>query len=182
MKSLAALLKPNWRKVLATTLMLAFLAAAYIQSYAFVDDVPGVTKPPLYDLLRPFAFWSSGMLLIMPLALLSTPLQWLGLSPLSSPLIWPLQVVYVYLLSCLLVFAHDRWGTRIERRWRWLVLILPFLIVAALWAPAMLAGIRSPRQMMPFLASSIFFSSCVLSLYVYTTVCIGVGVYRGLRK
>jgi len=182
MKTLVALLKPNRRKVLGTMLMLAFLAAAYIQSYTFVDDVPGVSKPLLYDLLRPFSFWASAMLLIMPLALLSAPLRWLGLSPWASPLIWLLQAAYVYLLACPLVFAHDHWGKKMERRWRWLVLALPFLFVAALWAPAIPAAPRSPQQMVPFFASSILFTGCVLSLYTYIGVCIGVGLYKRYKR
>ncbi|MBC7262323.1 MAG: hypothetical protein H5T63_09940, partial [Chloroflexi bacterium] len=132
------LLKLNTRKALCTILLLAFVTAGYIQAYAFVDDVPGMVQPPLYDLLRPFDFWAPAMLLIMPMALLSLPLQWLGFSPLSSPMLWPLQAIYIYSLSCLLVFGHDRWGAKWRKEWRWLVWVLPFIVVAVLWAPGML--------------------------------------------
>ncbi|MBC7232458.1 MAG: hypothetical protein H5T68_04350 [Chloroflexi bacterium] len=178
---LSKLLEIDLRRALCTILLLFFLMAAYIQSYAFVDDVPGVNKPPLYDLLRPFDFWAPAMLLIMPMALLTLPLQWLGFSPLSSPLVWPLQAIYLYFLSCLLAFGHDRWGAKWRKGWRWLIWLLPFLIVAVLWMPGMLAGMSAFWNALPFFISSILFTGCVLSLYIYIAACFGVGVYKKLR-
>ena len=175
------LLKPDWRRLVATILLLALLAATYIQAFAFVDDVPDATKPPLYDLLLPFDFWVPGMMLILPLALLSVPLGWLGLTPLSSPLIWPLQIGYVYLLSCLLVFGHDHWATNIAARWRRLAVILPVLITFVLWAPGILSAIRSVPRMIPFFVSSTLLSGCVLALYAYITVCAGLAIRKRLR-
>lgn len=160
--------------MVATILMVALLIAAYIQAFAFVDDVPGATKPPLYDTLLPFDFWVPGMLLILPLALVAAPLQALGLSPLSSPLIWPLQIGYVYLLSCLLVLAHDHLARRIAVQWRRLVVVLPALIAILLWGPGVLSAIRSVPHMIPFFVSSMLLSTCVLSLYAY------IGIYIGL--
>ncbi|MGQ9493441.1 MAG: hypothetical protein ACUVR2_06715 [Anaerolineae bacterium] len=179
---LSTWLKPDLRKVLCTILMLALLIAAYIQSYAFVDDMPGTTKPPLYDLLHPFDFWVPAMLLIMPMALLSVPLQGLGFSPFSASLVWPLQILYVYFLSCLLIFGHDRWGARLEKKWRWLVWLLPFFVIIALWMPAMLAGLGFAWQIIPYIVSTIFFSACVLSLYLYVAVCVGIGIYKALPR
>lgn len=175
------LLKPDWRRLVVTALMLALLTAAYIQAFAFVDDVPGATKPPLYDTLLPFGFWVPGMMLILPLALVSAPLGWLGLSPLSSPLIWPLQIIYLYLLSCLLVFGHDHWAENIAPRWRRLVVILPVLVALALWAPGILGAIRSLPHMIPFFVSSTLLSGCVLALYAYITLCTGLAIRKRLR-
>jgi hypothetical protein len=175
------LVKPDWRRVVATALMVALLVAAYIQAFAFVDDVPGATKPPLYDALLPFDFWVPGMMLILPLAVASAPLEWLGLSPLSSPLIWPLQILYLYLLSCLLVFGHDHWAQDIAPRWRRLIVILPIVVTFALWTPGILTAIRSTPRMVPFFGSSTLLSGCVLALYAYIVVCIGLAVRKRLR-
>ncbi len=176
------LLKPDGRRLLATILMVALLFAAYIQAFAFVDDVPGATKPPLYDTLLPFDFWVPGMLLILPLALVSAPLQALGLSPLSSPLILPLQIGYVYLLSSLLVFGHDHWARHIAPRWRTGVVILPALIAILLWSSGMSAAIRSLPHMIPFFLSSTLLSACVLSLYAYIALCVSLAVLRRRRR
>jgi hypothetical protein len=176
------LLKPDWRRLVATILMVALLVAAYIQAFAFVDDVPGATKPPLYDTLLPFDFWVPGMILLLPLALVSAPLQALGLSPLSSPLIWPLQIGYVYLLSCLLVFGHNHWARQIAPRWHRLVVILPGLAAIVLWGSGMLGAIRSLPHMIPFFVSSTLLSACVLSLYAYIAVCISLAVLQRRRR
>lgn len=178
---LGELLKPDLCRVLITVLLLAFLIAAYIQAYAFVDDVPGVPKPPLYDLLRPLSFWAPAMMLIMPLALFSLPLRWLGFSPLSMPLVWPLQATYIYCLSCLLVFGHNRWGRKLKALWRWFIWIVPFFTVATLWAPGIFTGASWFWKAIPFFVSSILFVGGVLSLYAYIAVCFAVGVYQKLR-
>jgi hypothetical protein len=176
------LLKPDWRRLVATMLMVALLVATYIQAFVFVDDVPGATKPPLYDALFPFDFWVPGMMLILPLALVAAPLQALGFYPLSSPLIWPLQIGYVYLLSCLLVFGHDDWARRIPLGWRRLLVILPALVAIVLWGSGMLGAIRSMPHMIPFFASSTLLSACVLSLYAYIAVCISLAVLKRRRR
>lgn len=175
-------LKPDWRRAVATLLMLALLVAAYIQAFAFVDDVPGATKPLLYDALRPFDFWVPGMLLILPLAAGSAPLGWLGLSPLSSPLVWPLQVAYVYLLSCLLVFAHDQWAPDLAPRWRRVIVILPIIVTFALWVPGWGSVLRSLPHMILFFASSTLLSGCVLAVYTYIAVCVGLAIRRLRRR
>jgi len=56
-------------------LLFAFISVAgAIQAYAFIDDMPGVEKPPLYDQLRLFDFWFPWVLLIAPLGLLAAVL------------------------------------------------------------------------------------------------------------
>jgi hypothetical protein len=161
--------------------LVALLVAAYIQAFAFLDDVPGATKPPLYDALRPFDFWVPGMMLILPLAVVGAPLGWLGLSLLSSPLIWPLQILYLYLLSCLLVFGHDHWAKELAARWRRLIVILPIVLTFVLWAPGMLSAIRSMPRMILFFGSSTLLSGCVLALYADIAVRVGLAVRKRLR-
>ena len=176
------ILKPDRRRLLATVIMLALLVAAYIQAFAFVDDVPGATKPPLYDTLLPFDFWVPGMILILPLALAGTLLGSFGVYPLSSPLIWPLQVAYLYLLSSLLVFGHDHWAMDIAPRWRKLAVILPALVAFALWAPGIWSAIRSLPHMIPFFVTSTLLSGCVLALYAYIALCASLAFRKHLRR
>ena len=175
------LLRPDWRRLVATILMVALLVAAYIQAFAFVDDVPGATKPPLYDSLLPFDFWVPGMMLILPLAVVSAPLEWLGISLLSSPLVWPLQILYLYLLSCLLVFGHDHWAKYLAARWRRLIVILPVVLTFALWAPGVLSAVRSMPRMILFFGSAALLGGCVLALYTYVAVCVGLAIRSRAR-
>jgi hypothetical protein len=180
MKTWKQFLKPDWRRLVASTLMLALLVAGYIQAFAFVDDVPNATKPSLYDALLPFDFWVPGVLLILPLAVVSAPLRWLGLSPLSSPWIWPVQILYLYLLSYLLLFGHDHCAKDIAARWRILIVILPVSVTFALWTPGILSAIRSMPRMILFFGSSTLLSGCVLALYAYTAICVGLAIRRRL--
>jgi len=50
-------LKPCPRRLLLFAFYASLSIAGVIQSYAFIDDVPGLERPPLYDQLRGFDFW-----------------------------------------------------------------------------------------------------------------------------
>ena len=72
LREIGIMVKPTLGKVLLF-IMFAFLwIAGVIQTYAFIDDVPGLEKPPLYDYLRPFSFWFSWLVFSAPFYLLST--------------------------------------------------------------------------------------------------------------
>ena len=112
---LSLLLKLDVRKVLIMLLMFSLVLAGRIQSYVFVHDVPGVKKPPLYDLLKPFDFWSASMFLELPLILFGHLLFLVfpGLSFLAKGWIAYIPIaIYIYLLSSFLVYSHDKWGSK----------------------------------------------------------------------
>ena len=113
MQTVKQILKPGWRKFLLFAIFMAIAAAGQIQAWGFSDIPP---KPPLYDLLRPFPIWSMWMYILIPLALLTLPLRFLGLDVMGGPawLFTLANFVYLYLLSCLAIASFD-W---IKIRWK----------------------------------------------------------------
>lgn len=139
MSQAAAVLRPSPVKLLLF-LCFAFLwVAGVIQSYAFIDDVPGVEKPPLYDLLRPFDFWFPWVIFSAPLHLFSSFLCSLrdfcstlfstfpGMGAARFPVI---GVIYSYLASSWMVYSWSRWlTTPFSRRLTLTIPILPTLLL-----------------------------------------------------
>ncbi|MEA3459512.1 MAG: hypothetical protein U9R11_02370, partial [Chloroflexota bacterium] len=163
MQTLRRLLKPDWKRFLIFALLAALIVGADIQAYAFVDDVPGIPKPPLYDLLRPFDLWAPAMLLIAPLALLTAPFNRAGICLMCQPYSCLLTALYLYLLSSFLVFAHESCGERVRgKRW-WFVVAVPFLLVGLFW---LLGGLPSHTPA-AFLVSSILLSALVALACLY---------------
>jgi hypothetical protein len=95
---------------------LAIAEGGRIQAWAFSDVPP---KPALYDLLRPFPIWPLWMLLLLPVALVTSPLRAVGIDVMGGPpwLFITANLVYFCLLSCLVVvivdWARARWKSRI---------------------------------------------------------------------
>lgn len=95
--------------------VLAFICVGgAIQSYAFIDDFPGVPKPPLYDLLKPLEIWPSWVFLAAPVHLLGSllGLRWLlkyfpSLGGVSAPVA---SLAYAYVVSCWAVYSWSRWA------------------------------------------------------------------------
>jgi len=106
LKSSTRFLKPEWRKLLLFTIFVAIAAGGMIQAWAFSDVPP---KPPLYDLLRPFPIWPMWIFLLMPLALVSLPLRFVGIDVMGGPpwLFITANLFYFYLLSCLMIVGLD---------------------------------------------------------------------------
>ena len=100
------MLKPDWRKLFLFAIFIAIAVGGKIQAWAFSDVPP---KPPLYNLLQPFPIWPIWMFLLMPLALLALPLRLLGLDVMGGPpwLFIIANIIYFYLLSCLVVASFD---------------------------------------------------------------------------
>jgi len=107
-------LKPTPRS-LALFAVLAFICVGgAIQSYAFIDDVSGVTKPPFYDLLKPLELWVPWIFFAAPVHLLGSllGLRWLlrcfpSLGGVSAPVA---SLAYAYVISCWAVHSWDRWA------------------------------------------------------------------------
>lgn len=176
MRAIQQFLKPEWRKILIFAVLAALMVGADIQAYAFVDDVPGVPKPPLYDLLRPFDLWAPAMLLIAPLALLTMPLNRMGICPMCRPYSFLLTVLYLYLLSSFLIFAYGRRGAGVGGKWRYFVVAAPFLLVGLFWLPG------ASYVPVAFLISSILLSGLVALVYLYFLLCFGLWAWDRVRK
>jgi hypothetical protein len=114
-RTLKRLLKPRWSKLLLFAFFVATALGGRIQAWA-ISDVP--PEPPLYDLLRPFPIWPIWMILLIPLALVSSPLRLGGIEVMGGPhwLFVTANVVYFYFLSCLLILGLDwakaKWESR----------------------------------------------------------------------
>lgn len=106
-------LRPEWRRVLLFASLMAIAVGGKIQAWAFSDVPP---KPPLYDLLQPFPIWPVWMFLLMPLALVSWPLRFVGIDIVGGPpwLFITANLIYFYLLSCLVVAGLD-W---VKAKWK----------------------------------------------------------------
>jgi len=59
-------LKPNLRKLALFSILAFICIGGVIQTYAFIDDVPGILKPPLYDILHPLELWFPWIILALP--------------------------------------------------------------------------------------------------------------------
>jgi hypothetical protein len=106
-------LRPEWRRLLLFALLTAVAVGGKIQAWAFADWGP---KPLLYDLLQPFPIWSLWLFLLMPLAVLSVPLRWIGIDMLGGPawLFIAANLLYFYVLSCLTIVGID-W---VKAKWK----------------------------------------------------------------
>ena len=118
---LKEILKPNI-KALALFLVFSFICiGGVIQTYAFIDDIPDVKKPPLYDQLSALEPWFPWILLVAPLHILGAVLKlwWLiDLFPeFSSGFKIPLvSIAFSYILSCWTVYSWDKWVKNSKRK------------------------------------------------------------------
>jgi len=118
---LKRILKPNI-KVLVLFIIFSFICiGGVIQTYAFIDDVPGIEKPPLYDQPSALELWFPWILLAAPLHILGAVLGlwWLiDLFPeFTSGFKIPIaSIVFSYILSCWAVYSWDKWVRDSKRK------------------------------------------------------------------
>lgn len=107
MQTIKQALQPDWRKLFLFAIFISLAIGGQAQAWAFSKVAP---KPILFDFLRPFPIWSVWMVLLVPLALLASPLKLIGLNVLSGPawLFWTAYTLYSYLLVCLFIAIFDR--------------------------------------------------------------------------
>lgn len=167
------LFHPDHRRIVASFLMFTLIMAGRIQAYAFVDDVPGVEKPPLYDMLSPFDFWSPSMFLLLPIILAGSVAARVipELSSLATGKTAFLALAaYIYMLSSLLFYSHDRWGrNRIPKK------IFPILY--AIFSIPLLPGflyslIQGDLELTVLILSSILVNGLVFTMYAYLGICL----------
>ncbi len=183
MRGIVEILIPSRKKVLIF-LGLSFLSiAGAVQSYAFVDDVPGMGKPPLYDALRPYGFWFPWIIFTAPLhiaaALIcgSTDLcmQLFASFPSMGAVKFPLaSVLYSYAAACWVVYSWRRWCVTTSRDTRILLLLVPLAPALFLGGPFIPAIIEFPL----FVASSFLLIYGVFIVYSVAVY----GLFRGLRS
>lgn len=108
---------PGTRKLLLIGALAFICVAGAVQTYAFIDDVPWIEKPPFYDQPPPFDFWLPWIIFTAPF---HVPLSIIcGIFDLCSPLFsqfprlgavrFPVSsVVYSYIAASWLVHSCDR--------------------------------------------------------------------------
>ena len=112
-------LRPTWQRVATTVVLVAIAYGGYAQSWAFSGKTRGPPPPALAEPL-PY-LWKLWVLLISPFVI---PLQIVGAGDLVATelwLFWTLQILYFYLLTCLLAFGLQKltcqWMVRSARLW-----------------------------------------------------------------
>lgn len=109
-------LKPDFRKLLLFSVFILIAVGGQIQAWGFDDDPQ--TKPPLYDLLRPYPFWIVWIFSMIPLVIISAPFRSLIQninSGLTYYLWWIGLIVYYYILSCFFFYLFDLFKSRTSR-------------------------------------------------------------------
>ncbi len=79
-ETLFKIFKPDLHVLSLFAILALNCVGGVIQSYMFVDDVPGVPKPPLYDQLSFLELWFPWIVLTLPLHILAYRLgvSWLA--------------------------------------------------------------------------------------------------------
>ncbi len=164
-------LKPTPRN-LALFATLAFICVGgVIQSYAFIDDVHGVPKPPFYDLLKPLALWVPWIFFAAPVHPLSSllGLRWLlryfpSLGGVSAPVA---SLAYAYVISCWAVYFWDRWAK--YSRCGKLAPLIGIALASALCLPLASLPAGNPLEYTARVMSGFAFLSVVFATYAVST-------------
>ncbi len=106
MRAIRGLLRPGWSEALLLSVFVLVVVGGWIQSWGFAEP-PLPPKPFLYDFLAPLPFWPIWMITLVPLALLTSPLRFVGVDVMAAPpwLFLPLSFLYYYLISYFMVLV-----------------------------------------------------------------------------
>jgi len=175
---LIEILKLDVRKILLTTVLSIICIGGVIQTYAFIDDVPGIPKPPLYDLFKPLNFWTPWILFTAPLHILGYVLNLYGLieyfPELGAGLKFPLlSIIYTYLVSSVAITTYDRWLR--NTHYKGLPLILG-IIIAIIFNPPFIVTLN--LDFIVFMVSGFLFLTLIFTVLIIATY----GVFKILRS
>lgn len=177
---------PGTRKLLLFGVFAFICVAGAVQTYAFIDDIPGTQKPPLYDQLRAFDFWLPWIIFTAPLHI---PLSIIcGMFDLCDPIfsyfprlgdvMFPVSsVAYSYLAASWMVHSWDRWMPRAASTTRRLLLLLPLVATGVMAGPAMVSLPLRPREA-AFSISTFLLVYAILAFYSIS----GYGLYRAASE
>ena len=173
-------LKPDARKLLLFAGFAFVCIAGATQTYAFIDDVPRLEKPPLYDALRPFSFWYPWVLFSAPFhvsaALICSVMDVCGSIFSTSPSMGAVKIpvssiVYSFIVASWLVYSWDRWLSGSRRRARLLILLTPLALTAAQ------IGHQLPMLAQPgltsFMISGFLLTYAVVTFYLISVYGVG---------
>jgi len=145
-------LNPTESKVLLFAVFLFILWAGGIQSYVFTNgETYGLPKPMFYDLLKPFPFWATLMYLLLPLII---PGSLIGVKNLPEYLLIPAEIVYFYILACLIVSIGFYCYRKLQPRFKTLTTkskIILIILVLLMVLASHIIGITLPILIITFL-------------------------------
>jgi len=175
-------LRPGPRKILAFGALAFICVAGAVQTYAFIDDVPGIEKPPLYNQLRPFDFWLPWIIFTAPF---HVPLSIIcGMFDLCSPLFshfprlgevrFPVvSVIYSYIAASWLVHSWNKWVSGSASTTRRLLLLIPLMAAGIMAGPTLFSMLLRPGEA-TFSISTLILTYAVLAFYSIS----GYGLYK----
>lgn len=123
-KRIKEFLKPDVKKCIIFAIFTFIVYAGYTQSWVFSGKETGAPKPPLFDLLAPFPFlWGISALLLLPISLLYSLIITIGGHFIAQVPNWLFRIinrifdlVYLYLLSCLIIFVWSKFKFRTKNK------------------------------------------------------------------
>jgi len=184
---LVEILKPTWMKICFFIIFAFIWIGGVTQTYTFIKDIPGIEKPPLYDLLKPYDFWSPWIFFSAPFYILVRLLCSIydfcspifAMFPAMGGVKFPLAgITYSYMASAWMMFSWEKWFRSKKMKVTTLLgCFIPLLIIHSIM---LLMSIDSARihQIITFLVSSLILNYLVLVFYVVSLY----GLYKGLRS
>ena len=165
-KAILNILKPSLNSLILSAVLAFICIGRVIQTYAFIDNVPGIPKPPLYDELSYFNLWFPWILFAFPLHVIGGILGLQGLMGLFPEIAEGLKlpvgsIVYAYIISSWTVFCWDRWFKHSKHR---NYLMLPAFVLAVLFNPPFAITELSLKEIV-FMVSGFIFTALVILVY-----------------
>ncbi len=166
LKAILNVLKPNLNSLALFGVLTFICIGGVIQTYAFIDNVPRISKPPLYDELSYFNLWFPWILFAFPLHVIGGIFRLQGLMSLfpeiSEGFKLPVgSIVYAYIISSWTVFCWDKWFKHSKYR---NYLMLPAFVLAVLFNPPFAITELSLKEL-SFMVSGFIFTALVILIY-----------------
>ena len=166
LKVILNVLKPSLNSLTLFAVLTFICIGGVIQTYAFIDNVSGIPKPPLYDELSYFNLWFPWILFAFPLHVIGGIFRLQGLMSLfpeiSEGFKLPVgSIVYAYIISSWTVFCWDKWFKHSKYR---NYLMLPAFVLAILFNPPFAITELSLKEL-SFMVSGFIFTALVILIY-----------------
>ena len=172
MRTVRALLRPSWTKLVLALILFGIYLSSYVQSYAFQEI--GI-KPRLYDLLSPLGLWPASVLLFLPLHVAAGTIGGAWPEGGKRTLFFALAALYSLVLAWVFIFAHQRGGVRIYRPAR---LAVPLIPIAVLFVLAHTWPESTALSGLSLALSGVCFTGLVAAMFIYLVFCLTRGIGR----
>ncbi len=177
MRSLLRIFIPTKVSLAIFVAMVMICVGGVIETYAFIDDVPGVQKPPMYNYISVIEFWIPWVYLTLPLHLVGAALNlgWIVkfFPELSPGFTFPLaSVFYAYILSCWAVYSWRRWV--IGGRRKVLLVFIVSIVIAAVIYPVYAIFVIPELILADIIRYTSGYSLVLLVVVVYVVALLGI--------